>query len=104
MHKMVVLAKAAPGKKEELARWYDEKHLGDLLAVDGVASVERHDYMLLKGPEGLPQWDFLLIYELSVEDPMVVLGNMARAQLELSDIMESTQTLSVIALAKTKLA
>lgn len=104
MHKMVVLAKAIPGKKEELAKWYDQKHLGDLLAVEGVASVERHDYMPLKGPEGLPQWDFLLIYELNVADPMVALANMAKAQLELSDIMESTQTLSVIALAKTKLS
>ncbi len=103
MLKMVVLAKAIPGKKEELAKWYDEKHLGDLFAVEGVASVERHDYMPLKGPEGLPQWDFLLIYEFEGDDPMAVLGNMAKAQIELSDIMESSQTLSVIATSRTKL-
>lgn len=103
MIKMVVLAKAIPGKKDELAKWYDEKHLGDLLAVEGVASVERHDYMPLKGPEGLPQWDFLLIYEFEGKDPMVVLGNMAKSQIELSDIMESSQTLSVIATSRTKL-
>lgn len=103
MLKMVVLAKAIPGKKEELAKWYDEKHLGDLLAVEGVTSVERHDYMPLKGPEGLPQWDFLMIYEFEGDDPMVVLGNMAKAEIELSDIMESSQTLSVIATSRTKL-
>ena len=103
MIKMVVLAKAIPGKKEELAKWYDEKHLGDLLAVEGVASVERHDYMPLKGPEGLVQWDFLLIYEFEGNDPMAVLGNMAKARIEMSDIMESSQTLSVIATSRTKL-
>jgi hypothetical protein len=103
MLKMVVLAKAIPGKKDELAKWYDERHLGDLLAVDGVASVERHDYMPLKGPEGLPQWDFLLIYEFEGNDPIAVLGNMAKAQIALSEIMESSQTLSVIATSRTKL-
>ena len=96
MNKMVVLAKAAPGKVEELATWYDEVHLKDLLAVEGVASVERHTMMTVKQPEGAPQWDFLLVYDLEGDSPMFALGNMAKANLSSSDCIASVSTLSVI--------
>jgi len=100
MHKMVVLAKAAPGKTEALAKWYDERHMNDLLAVPGLVTAERHDLLLLKHPEGAPRWDFMLIYELAGPDPMEVVKNMAMAQVSISDLLESTSTLSVIGLSQ----
>lgn len=100
MHKMIVMAKAKPGQVEALAQWYDEKHIADLLAVPGLVTAERHTITPLKQPEITPVWDFLLIYELDGDNPMVVLKNMAEAQVALSDLMDSTLTLSVVAMSQ----
>ena len=99
MNKMTVMAKAMPGQVEALAKWYDEIHIPDLLAVPGLTSAERHTVMTLKSPDGTPAWDFMLIYGLE-GDPMAVLGNMAKAQIALSDLMDSTLTLSVVAVSQ----
>ena len=96
MHKMIVMAKAKPGQSDALAKWYDETHIPELLAIPGLVTAERHAVMPLKGPEGIPVWDFLLIYGLE-GDPMAVLGNMAKAQVGLSDLMDSKMTLSIVA-------
>lgn len=100
MHKMVVLAKAVPGQVEALAKWYDEQHMNDLLAVPGLITAERHRILPIKRPEGAPEWDFMLIYELAGEDPMVVLKNMAVAQVSISDLLESTSTLSIVGISQ----
>ncbi len=100
MHKMVVLAKAVPGQLDALAKWYDEQHMKDLLAVPGLVTAERHKIVPIKRPEGTPEWDFMLIYELDNQDPMVVLKNMAVAQVSISDLLESTSTLSIVGLSQ----
>jgi hypothetical protein len=100
MHKMMVLAKAVPGKTEALAQWYDDQHMNDLLAVPGLVTAERHNLVTLKRPDAAPQWDFMLIYELVGPDPMEVIKNMAAAQIPISDLLESTSTLSVIGLSQ----
>jgi len=94
-HKMVVLAKAAPGRSEDLARWYDERHIPDLLAVPGVLSAERHAYTVIKQPAGTPEWDFLTIYELAGDDPMAVLA--ATAGVAIDDCLESSSTFALVA-------
>lgn len=96
MHKMMVLAKAVPGKTEALAQWYDNTHIPDLLAVPGLITAERHDLVTLKSPEGTTSWDFMLIYEFDGPDPMAVLKNMAEAQVVMSDVLESSSTLSIV--------
>jgi hypothetical protein len=100
MHKMVVFAKAVPGKVTELAAWYDEQHINDLLAVPGLLTAERHTLMPVKQPDGSPAWDFMLIYELEGQDPSAALQNMGKAQIAISDLLESTSTLSVIAISQ----
>lgn len=102
MHKMMVLAKAKPGQVEALAKWYDETHINDLLAVPGLVTAERHTVMTVKSPEGAPVWDFMLIYELEGENPMAALQNMGKANVPLSDLMESTQTLSLVCMSQGK--
>jgi hypothetical protein len=100
MHKMVVLAKAMPGQVEALAKWYDETHIPDLLAVPGLITAERHTLMTVKQPQGAPQWDFMLVYEFEGPDPMVALTNLGKAQIALSDLMESTSTLSLVGISQ----
>jgi hypothetical protein len=103
MHKMIVLAKAFDGRADELARWYDDRHLNDLLAVPGFVSAERHRIIPLKGPQGLPKWDFMLIYEFE-GDPMPVLGSMnglmGTERMPTCDAMESVSTLSIVGLSE----
>lgn len=96
----MVLAKAVPAKVDALARWYDEEHLPDLLAVPGLITAERHTLVPMKGPEGLPAWDFMLIYELDGPEPMTVLKNMAEARIPISDLLESASTLSVLGVSQ----
>ena len=100
MHKMVVFAKAKEGQKEAVANWYDETHLPDMLSVPGLITAEMHSMMTVKQPDGLPQWDFMVVYEFEGADPMVALTNLGKAQIPLSDLMESTSTLSVVGISQ----
>ena len=100
MHKMMVLAKAKTGQVDALAKWYDEKHINDLLAVPGLVTAERHTIMPVKRPEGSPEWDFMLIYELAGDNPMLALKNLGEANVALSDLMESSQTLSLVCISQ----
>jgi len=103
MHKMVVLAKAVDGRAEELARWYDERHMNDLLAVPGFVTAERHRVIPVKAMEGLPKWDFMLVYEFE-GDPMPVLGRMGglmgTERMPTSDALESASTLSIVGISQ----
>lgn len=100
MQKMIVFAKAVDGRREDLARWYDAQHLNDLLAVPGFVRAERLSMMPLKQPAGLPQWDFMLIYEIE-GDAMAVLqgmnGLMGTEKMPTSDALDSVSTLSLMA-------
>lgn len=100
MHKMVVFAKAKPGQVEAVAQWYDETHIPDMLAVPGLVTAERHRMMTVKQPEGLPQWDFMTVYEFEGQDPMVALANLGKAHIQLSELMESTETLSIVGISQ----
>lgn len=103
MHKMVVLAKAVEGKIEELQRWYDDRHIPDLLAVPGFVSAERHRVFPVKPLEGMPAWDFMLIYEIA-GDPMPVLksmgGMMGTERMPVSDALASAHTLSLVGISE----
>jgi len=104
MHKMVVFAKAAEGRVQELGQWYDERHFPDLLAVAGFVSAERHTLITVKQPDGLPAWDFMLIYEIE-GDPIAVLRGMGALmgteKLPFTDALVSMSTLSVVGLSQT---
>ena len=106
MHKMMVLAKAAPGRSEELAAWYDDRHMNDLLAVPGFVSAERHNVILVKQPDGMPTWDFMLVYEIAGEDPFAILrtmgGLLGTERMPTSDALESVHTLSLVGLSQSR--
>jgi len=100
-HKMMVLAKAAAGRTEELARWYDETHIPDLLEVPGVVSAERHTLSPIKQPAGSPGWDFMVIYELAGEDPLAIVAAMGAAKVD--PCLDSMSTLALIGTSAGKL-
>jgi hypothetical protein len=66
-YKMVVLTNATDGNDAEFNRWYDEQHLGDVLAIPGVVGAKRFKIVGLAD-----KWRYLAIYELETDDPEAV--------------------------------
>lgn len=92
LHQYVVLTRAVEGKNAEFERWYDEQHLGDVVALPGVLSAKRFR-LVSTGAIGMeaPHWDSLAIYEIDAEDPNAVLQSMVKVanteKMPLSDAM-----------------
>lgn len=108
LHSMVVLAKAVPGKADELANWYDSRHLPDLLRVPGMIRAVRHELRQLKVPSGAPVWDFLIVYEIEGADPMTVVAEAGRRMgspdMPASSALESASTAAFVGTAAATLA
>lgn len=100
-YQMVVLAKAADGRVDELGHWYGTQHLPDLLRTPGFAAGTVHSIKTIGKPAGAPGWDFLAVYDLDTDDPMTVLAEAGRRmgteRMPRSDALESISTVSLIA-------
>lgn len=68
---LLALTNCVAGQDEEFNRWYDERHLPDVLAVPGIISAQR--FKLCTGFEGQLAWRYLTLYELNTEDPNAIL-------------------------------
>jgi hypothetical protein len=63
-HILAVFTESRPGREDEFNRWYDEVHVGDLLVVPGIESVQRFHISATEPPQS-PSHRWLGIYELS---------------------------------------
>jgi hypothetical protein len=71
----VVLTRAVAGREAEFTRWYDERHLADVLRVRGIVSARRFDLVEQKTTNlDAPQWNSLAIYEIESDDPQAVMS------------------------------
>ena len=69
----LILSKAVPGKEKEFERWYDERHLSDVVAVPGVVAARRYRPLVQIAEEGeTPGWLSVAIYELEGDDPIAI--------------------------------
>ena len=73
---LVVPSSAHAGKDDDYNRWYDETHLGDLLAIPGVVSGKRYDAD--PASPNPPEAGYLAVYEIETDDPGKVLGELGR--------------------------
>jgi hypothetical protein len=73
---------SSPEREQEYNAWYDEVHLPELLALDGIVSARR-----LRAVDG--QGPYVAIYELEGEDLQAILDNMIAnaGQLHMSDAL-----------------
>ena len=71
----LVMADCVAGRDDELNAWYDEVHLGEMLAVPGVVSAQRFRRVLEGTGDGAPR-RYLTLYQVDTDDP-------ARAQADL---------------------
>jgi hypothetical protein len=53
----------SPEREDEYSRWYDEVHLGEVVALGGVTGARRY-----KAPDGT----YVAMYDIEAEDPKAV--------------------------------
>ncbi|MET0371308.1 MAG: hypothetical protein ABW039_08015 [Sphingobium sp.] len=97
---MMVLTCATGDEVAELARWYDEQHIPDLLRVPGIVAARRGSVKRLGGPAGMPDWNYLACYEIEADDVAAVLAEAGRRmgtdEMPRSPALDSSRTLSLI--------
>jgi hypothetical protein len=69
----VVLSNPVAGREEEYNRWYDKRHLNDVLAVPGFVAAQR--FKLAKDDSDMPH-KYLALYEIETGDLKKTLRDM----------------------------
>ncbi|OBI91561.1 DUF4286 family protein [Mycobacterium asiaticum] len=72
---------SSPDREQEYNTWYDEIHLSELVAVDGIVSARR-----LRPVDG--QGPYIALYEIEGDDLAAILQAMSRAKLTMSDALQ----------------
>lgn len=97
-YKMIVMSRPAAGREDEYNAWYQNVHLGELVALPGFKSARRFRYArsLVEG-EAYP---YMSIYEIETDDIDAVLntlrGAAERGVLTMSDSIDLTDTSAVV--------
>ena len=77
---------AVSGREAEYNRWYEDRHLQDVLALPGFLTCERFERRSAIPPHAA---DFVAIYEVETEDPDALLASLFAA----ASTMEMTEAL-----------
>ena len=89
---LVVPSSAHPEQDDDYNRWYDEIHLGDLLAIPGINAGRR--FAADPASPNPPQANYLAIYEIETDDPAAVLRELGRraqsGEMEISPALDSS--------------
>jgi epsilon-lactone hydrolase len=89
----VVLTRAVPGREAEFDRWYDERHLADVLRIPGIISARRFNLVYQKTTNlEAPPWRSLAIYEIEADDPQAVMN--AISSVSGTEVMPLTEALN----------
>jgi len=75
-----ILSRAVPGREEEFADWYANRHLADVLKFPGVVSgrLFRLDFHRVYDLDA-PQWTLMTIYELECDEPEALINRIRDA-------------------------
>jgi hypothetical protein len=65
---LMVLTDPIAGQEDAFNDWYDNRHLDDVLKVDGFVSAQRFRLSQQKPPTGTPSSGYLAIYEMETDD------------------------------------
>jgi hypothetical protein len=97
-YKMVVMSRPAEGREDEYNDWYQNVHLGELVALPGFKSARRFRYArsLVEGDV----YPYMSIYEIETDDVDAVLqglrGTAEQGLLTMSDSIDLTDTAAVV--------
>lgn len=77
-HSFIALTNCKEGCDEEFNRWYNDVHLGEVVALDGIKSAVRGGIVVNSG--GSDTYRYAAIYEIETDDPEAVMKDLqARA-------------------------
>jgi len=103
-HHLLAFTNPVPGREEEFNRWYDERHVPDLLAVPGFVSAQRFALTDATG-QGKPGWTYLALYELETDDPDALMrdvrSRLGTDAMPVSDTLDPETPAGLIATALT---
>jgi hypothetical protein len=75
--KLIALTTPVPGKEAEFHDWYDNTHLKEICSFAGVQGAQR--YQLVAKLMGADTNQWLAIYDIDIDDPAKLLGEMGQA-------------------------
>lgn len=75
--KLIALTNPIPGKEAEFHDWYQNTHLRELVAFEGVEGAQR--YKLVAKLIGADANQWLAIYDIETDDPGALLARMGQA-------------------------
>ncbi len=97
-YKMVVFSNPTPGREEEYNAWYQDTHLGDLVALDGIHSARRFRFA-----RSLKEGDahaYMSIYEIETDDIDAVLAQLGEAagdgRIRMSDCIDTEGAVALV--------
>ena len=96
-YNLVVLANPVPGRDVEFNDWYDNVHIGDILAVPGFVAAKRYKLVSDQKPHAPEvEWRYLAIYDMETDDPIAALAEVRRRdgtdQMVISDAIDRSRT------------
>lgn len=77
-HLLMTLSNAKPGREDEFNDWYDNQHLGDMLAQPGFAAAQRFELSSLADQRAAP-FRYLTLFEIEGDDIETALATVAAA-------------------------
>ena len=97
-YKMVILSRPTEGMEEEYNEWYQNVHLGELVALDGIVSGRRYRRAKTLGERD--SYPYLAIYEIETDDIDRVVADLTRTaeagRLTMSPAMDTDSAYAVV--------
>lgn len=97
-YKMVVMSTPQPGREDEYNDWYQNVHLGELLALPGFRCAQR--FRMSRGLGVGQAYPYLAIYEIETDEIDAVVATLVataeKGELTMSDAIDTSQTYAVI--------
>ncbi|MDB5988027.1 MAG: hypothetical protein JWR16_3080 [Nevskia sp.] len=77
---LLVFSNAKPGKEVEFNEWYDRQHVPDTLRLaPEIRSARRYSLNSVAAAPGIPDWQYVTLYELDAADVSAVMQRMNEA-------------------------
>lgn len=98
-YKFVVASAPVAGREDEYNTWYDERHVPDLLAMDGIVGASRYEVATIQTPGAPAVPQYLAIYDIETDDLQGVFDTIqeraASGEMVVSEALDTTSTYAV---------